>query len=32
VVFHLKNAMRKIGVYSKHHAVVKAIMMGLIHP
>lgn len=32
VVFHLKNAMKKIGVYSKHHAVVKAIMMGLIHP
>lgn len=32
VVFHLKNAMQKVGVYSKHHAVVKAIMMGLIHP
>jgi DNA-binding CsgD family transcriptional regulator len=32
VVFHLKNAMKKIGVYSKHHAVVKAIMMGLIYP
>ena len=32
VVFHLKNVMRKIGVFSKHHAVVKAILMGLIHP
>lgn len=32
VVFHLKNAMRKLSVYSKHHAVVKAIMMGVIHP
>lgn len=32
VVFHLKNVMQKVGVYSKHHAVVKAIMMGLIHP
>ena len=32
VVFHIKNAMRKFGVFSKHHAVVKAIMCGLIHP
>lgn len=32
VVFHLKNAMRKFGVCSKYHAVVKAIMMGIIHP
>lgn len=32
VNFHLKNVMRKIGVYSKHHAVVKAIMLGLIVP
>jgi len=32
VVFHLKNAMRKIGVFGKHHAVVKAIMLGLIVP
>ena len=32
VLFHLKNAMRKAGVYSKHHAVVKAIILGLIVP
>lgn len=32
VNFHLKNCMKKIGVYSKHHAVVKAILMGLIFP
>jgi DNA-binding CsgD family transcriptional regulator len=32
VNFHLKNVMRKVGVYSKHHAVVKAIMLGLIVP
>ncbi len=32
VVFHLKAAMRKFGVYSKHLAVVKAIMFGLIQP
>lgn len=30
VVFHLKNAMRKFSVYSKHHAVVKAIISGTI--
>lgn len=30
VVFHLKNAMRKFNVYSKHHAVVKAIISGTI--
>lgn len=30
VVFHLKNAMRKFNVYSKHHAVVKAIVTGAI--
>lgn len=30
VVFHLKNAMRKLGVHSKHHAVVKAITLNLI--
>jgi DNA-binding CsgD family transcriptional regulator len=30
VVFHLKNAMRKFNVYSKHHAVVKAIVTGTI--
>jgi len=32
VVFHLKNAMHKLGVFTKHHAVVKAIMSGLIMP
>ncbi len=32
VVFHLKAAMRKFGVYSKHLAVVRAIMFGLIQP
>lgn len=31
-VFHLNNATRKLGTYSKHHAVVKAIMSGLIAP
>lgn len=30
VVTHMKNAMRKLNVYSKHHAVVKAIVHGLI--
>jgi LuxR family transcriptional activator of bioluminescence operon len=30
--FHLKNAMKKFEVYSKHHAVVKAIMAGQIFP
>jgi len=32
VVFHLKNSMQKLGVYTKYHAVVKAIMSGLIIP
>lgn len=32
VNFHLKNAMGKFDVYSKHHAVVKAIMSGHIFP
>ncbi len=32
VLFHLNNAMAKLRVFSKHHAVVKAIMMGLILP
>lgn len=31
-VFHLNNAARKLGTYGKHHAVVKAIMSGLIVP
>ena len=30
VLFHLKNVMRKFGVYSKHHAVVLALRKGLI--
>ena len=32
VLFHLKNATRKLGVFSKHHAVVKAIVQGDILP
>ena len=32
VNFHIKNVMRKLGVYSKQHAIVKAIMFGLICP
>ncbi len=32
VVFHLKNAMQRLSVYSKHHAVVTALMRGLISP
>ncbi len=32
VLYHLTNAMRKLDVYSKHHAVVKALLMGLIKP
>jgi DNA-binding CsgD family transcriptional regulator len=32
VLYHLSNAMRKLEVYSKHHAVVKALIMGLIKP
>jgi DNA-binding CsgD family transcriptional regulator len=32
VLFHLKNVTRKLGVFSKHHAVVKAIVQGDILP
>ena len=32
VVFHLKNATRKFDVFNKYHAVVKAIMQGVIRP
>ena len=32
VLFHLKNGTRKLGVFSKHHAVVKAVMSGHILP
>jgi LuxR family transcriptional activator of conjugal transfer of Ti plasmids len=32
VQFHLKRCMRKLQVFSKHHAVVKAIMLGLVVP
>lgn len=32
VLFHLKNATRKLDVFSKHHAVVKAIVQGYILP
>lgn len=30
VIFHIENAKKKLGVYSRSHAVVKAIMLGLI--
>lgn len=32
VRFHLKNAMNKMGVYSQHHAAVRAIMRSMIFP
>lgn len=32
VNFHTKNAMRKLGVHSRPHAVVRAITLGLISP
>lgn len=32
VNFHVQNAMRKLDAYSKHHAVVRAVMSGLIMP
>ena len=32
VVQYLKSAQRKFGVYKKTHAVVKAILLGLITP
>ncbi len=32
VIFHLNNAKQKLGVYTKNHAVVKAMMMGLVKP
>ena len=32
VLFHLNRCMRKLKVFSKHHAVVKAIMLGIIVP
>ena len=32
VLFHLKNVTRKLGVFSKHHAVVKSIVQGYILP
>lgn len=31
VNFHLKSAMNKLGVYSKHQAAAKALSLGLIH-
>lgn len=30
VNFHLKNACRKLGVYSKHHAVMKSLLLGML--
>jgi len=32
VRFHLKNAMAKMGVYSQHHAAVRAVVRSLIFP
>ncbi|MHA1597238.1 MAG: LuxR family transcriptional regulator [Alphaproteobacteria bacterium] len=32
VVFHLQNAAKKLDCFSKHQAVVRAIMLGLINP
>lgn len=32
VNFHMRNAMRKLEVYSRPHAIVKAVMMGIISP
>ena len=32
ILFHLNRCMRKLRVFSKHHAVVKAIMLGIIIP
>lgn len=32
VAFHMRNAMRKLEVYSRPHAIVKAVMMGIITP
>ena len=32
VNFHMQNAMRKLEVYSRPHAIVKAVMMGIITP
>lgn len=30
--FHMRNATRKLGTYSKHHAVVRAMTLGLLKP
>jgi DNA-binding CsgD family transcriptional regulator len=32
VNFHMQNAMRKLEVYSRPHAIVKAVMLGIITP
>jgi DNA-binding CsgD family transcriptional regulator len=32
VNFHMQNAMRKLEVYSRPHAIVKAVMLGIIAP
>ena len=32
VTFHTQNAKKKLNVTSLHHAIVKAIMLNLIHP
>ena len=31
MVFHVENAKRKLGVFNKNQAVVKAIMLGLLN-
>ena len=32
VNFHIRNAMKKLGVYSKAHAIAKVLILGLIRP
>ncbi|MBY0430605.1 MAG: LuxR C-terminal-related transcriptional regulator, partial [Rhodospirillales bacterium] len=30
ITFHIENAKRKLGVFNRTHAVVKAIMLGMV--
>jgi len=32
VNFHLRNTMRKLGVFNKAHAIAKTLILGLIQP
>jgi LuxR family transcriptional regulator, activator of conjugal transfer of Ti plasmids len=32
VIFHINNSKAKLNTYSKHHAVIKAIMLGIVSP